>query len=55
LQQIDPTKLRWVALLGAAAGYVDASMDAKRASLSYASSPCTVGLIIRFLFIGSRF
>jgi aminopeptidase YwaD len=30
LQQIDPTKLRRVALLGAAAGYVYASMDAER-------------------------
>jgi aminopeptidase YwaD len=30
LQQIDPTKLRRVALLGAAAGYVYASLDAKR-------------------------
>jgi hypothetical protein len=30
LQQIDPTKLRRVALLGAAEGYVYASMDAKR-------------------------
>jgi aminopeptidase YwaD len=31
LQQIDPTKLRRAALLGAAAGYVYASLDAKRA------------------------
>jgi aminopeptidase YwaD len=31
LQQIDPTKLRRIALLGAAAGYVYASMDAERA------------------------
>jgi aminopeptidase YwaD len=31
LQQIDPTKLRRVALLGAAAGYVYASLDAERA------------------------
>ncbi len=30
LQQIDPTKLRRVALLGAAAGYVYASLDAER-------------------------
>ena len=30
LQQIDPTKLRRVALLGAAAGYVYASLDADR-------------------------
>ncbi|HWZ44057.1 MAG TPA: M28 family peptidase, partial [Candidatus Saccharimonadales bacterium] len=30
LQQIDPTKLRRVALLGAAAGYVYASLDAKQ-------------------------
>jgi aminopeptidase YwaD len=30
LQQIDPTKLRRVALLGAAAGYVYASFDAER-------------------------
>ncbi len=31
LQQIDPTKLRRVALLGAAAGYVYATLDARRA------------------------
>ncbi len=31
LQQIDPTKLRRVALLGAAAGYVYATLDAGRA------------------------
>jgi aminopeptidase YwaD len=31
LQQIDPTKLRRVALLGAASGYVYASLDAERA------------------------
>jgi aminopeptidase YwaD len=31
LQQIDPTKLRRVALLGAAAGYVYANLDAERA------------------------
>jgi len=31
LQQIDPTKLRRVALLGAAAGYVYAGLDAQRA------------------------
>lgn len=31
LQQIDPTKLRRVALLGAAAGYVYATLDAPRA------------------------
>src|SRR6202011_3395219 len=31
LQQIDATKLRRVALLGAAAGYVYASLDAERA------------------------
>ena len=30
LQQIDPTKLRRVALLGAAAGYVYATLDAER-------------------------
>ncbi len=30
LQQIDPTKLRRVALLGAASGYVYASLDAER-------------------------
>jgi aminopeptidase YwaD len=46
LQQIDPTKLRRVALLGAAAGYVYASLDAERSRglLSFYASQSEIRL-----------
>src|SRR5450631_2206929 len=46
LQQIDPTKLRRVALLGAAAGYVYASLDAERSRglLSFYTSQSEIRL-----------
>ena len=46
LQQIDPTKLRRVALLGAAAGYVYASLDAEksRALLPFYTSQSEIRL-----------
>jgi aminopeptidase YwaD len=46
LQQIDPTKLRRVALLGAAAGYVYATLDAERARglLPFFTAQCEIRL-----------
>jgi aminopeptidase YwaD len=46
LQQIDPTKLRRVALLGAAAGYVYATLDGERsrALLPFYTSQCEIRL-----------
>jgi hypothetical protein len=38
----------------ATAGFTTGVLGEKWASLSFANSPHTVGLIIRFLFIGSR-